>query len=703
MNETKFFPDLPEGEWSVAALKAIAGLAGDSIISQIWFTVNSGCAVLATMYLIYLVVIGTANTAHSGETFGRWSTLWVPARIILAIGLISPLPPNGLNTVQYVFYGFSRLGISFATGIYQTALDELGSKAIPLATIRSPKLEQFGKGYFMAQVCAISTNMVAQQLGHPDGFIIPRKVPSEDWITVSFDGNKRHVVGTNTCGAYKIQQKDTALREAQNKLINVSGAKPPVAEQIMLDRIAIINEFTQAVQPVAWKMAEAGINGTEMPTKADAAIVADALDQMQSAMTERVAQLLQDYRQNAKQNARAVLDELVGAAGQSWTMAGLWFYRISEVNGVIMRASSAVPQTVLATYEGLGKDTATTVQRVGDITSRWWDAQLSAVGHRETLERAYTAGTNDIWSTIGVKDLFVRALVINSAANPIGDLVSFGHGLINAFFAGITIVATISGAVEAFDKVGGPVGLVLSWTGSKAAAAFVGGLLKFGGNAILIGLLALLTPGIQLAYLLPFSPVQYWILSLASYFIRFALAFFGAPLWAIAHMSPAGDQLIPEHAQAGYGLLLEVLFRPVVMIVGLFIGMMINIIMADYVTRFFYTAIRASSGDNMDFIVGAIVSVFLVVTLMTGISNICFRLIATAQDELMTLIGFRSSGDGEKAVGQVDRTQGQAAIGSTQIQGVTREAAGSPRRPPAGTPGRPAKPGEKGVDEKKDL
>ena len=112
--------------------------------------------------------------------------------------------------------------------------------------------------------------------------------------------------------------------------------------------------------------------------------------------------------------------------------------------------------------------------------------------------------------------------------------------------------------------------LTFNW---GAAAATVAGhaLISFLGVPIFALLIALLFPGIIIAYVLPMIPYVMWMAGVCGWIILVCEAMIAVPLWMLAHMTFGGDGL---HGRAieGWGLLFNVVFRPTLMVIGLFLG-----------------------------------------------------------------------------------------------------------------------------------
>ena len=74
-----------------------------------------------------------------------------------------------------------------------------------------------------------------------------------------------------------------------------------------------------------------------------------------------------------------------------------------------------------------------------------------------------------------------------------------------------------------------------------------------------------------IAYVLPMIPYVLWMAGVCGWIILVCEAMIAVPLWMLAHMTVGGDGL---HGRAieGWSLLFNVVFRPTLMVIGLFLG-----------------------------------------------------------------------------------------------------------------------------------
>ena len=168
--------------------------------------------------------------------------------------------------------------------------------------------------------------------------------------------------------------------------------------------------------------------------------------------------------------------------------------------------------------------------------------------------------------------------------------------------------------------------------------------MQFFATPIFTGCMALLIPGLTIAFVLPMIPWVMWIAGIVGYLILVCEAMVAVPLWMLAHLTFEGDGL---HGRgfAGYELLFNILFRPVLMIIGLFLG------------YFIFTCaswlIRMSFGIAAAFVLGdgwivtnwlglfVLLSIFVLSHVVAAIAS--FRMITLIPHHVPRMIGFSSA------------------------------------------------------------
>ena len=131
------------------------------------------------------------------------------------------------------------------------------------------------------------------------------------------------------------------------------------------------------------------------------------------------------------------------------------------------------------------------------------------------------------------------------------------------------LAAAASSTIGSTAMIAG--GLVSGGIGGAVAAAGVSAVINSLALPVFVFLMAMLTPGIIISYVLPLIPYTLWIAGVTGWIILVCEAMIAVPLWMLAHMTMGGDGL---HGRAveGWGLLFNVMFRPVLMVLGLFLS-----------------------------------------------------------------------------------------------------------------------------------
>jgi len=79
-----------------------------------------GLLIIALVIILYFILVVITETAATGSPFGqRFQNVWVPVRLVMAIGLLVPIN-HGLNSSQYIVLYAAKLGSSFATNGWLT-------------------------------------------------------------------------------------------------------------------------------------------------------------------------------------------------------------------------------------------------------------------------------------------------------------------------------------------------------------------------------------------------------------------------------------------------------------------------------------------------------------------------------------------------------------------------------------------------------
>lgn len=87
-------------------------------LQQMFRFYSTGILLIAALIVLYFIMVIVVESATTGHPFGqRFKNMWVPIRIVVAIGLLIPLH-YGYNSAQYIVFAAAKYGSSFATNAW---------------------------------------------------------------------------------------------------------------------------------------------------------------------------------------------------------------------------------------------------------------------------------------------------------------------------------------------------------------------------------------------------------------------------------------------------------------------------------------------------------------------------------------------------------------------------------------------------------
>ena len=133
------------------------------------------------------------------------------------------------------------------------------------------------------------------------------------------------------------------------------------------------------------------------------------------------------------------------------------------------------------------------------------------------------------------------------------------------------------------------------------------------------------------AIVLPLMPAAVWIFAVLGYILLVAEAVVAAPLWAIAHLRADGEGISGPAADRGYALLLALTLTPLLMVLGLVLGMAAYRIVGGIINGLMYVVLDGMAGDSIvgiAWLVGFAVVFAILVLLHLLVIERCFTLVA---------------------------------------------------------------------------
>ncbi len=203
---------------------------------------------------------------------------------------------------------------------------------------------------------------------------------------------------------------------------------------------------------------------------------------------------------------------------------------------------------------------------------------------------------------------------------------ALGQSIFNVMLLGnIMLVLTgllyILGALSGASPFTIPLGLIISFIGTT-----------------------LLPIGISLAIMIPLMPAARFIFGIFCWLMTLFEGVIAMPLVALVSIRSDGEGLF-AHGQAGWFFLLQMMFRPVLMIFGLLGSVLIFDTLAKFInlTVFgtWFSLFHTGGTGMLSALLGIIGFMYFYVFTMYSCANVCFQMINTIPDRVLSWIGLQ--------------------------------------------------------------
>ena len=660
--------------------------AEQTVIGKMLSTFAGYVMLLAAAFVAYTTIIQIVRAAETGRVLGQTTSSWAPIRLFFAIMLMLPIN-GGFSFGQIVAVQVAQWGIGMGSSMYALAIKAVGPDALPIAQPMIPGTKGIVAGLIENELCRALVN---QGSGNPAMVPVPIPVTGGlaglgGYITWSY-GMGGNETGSPVCGTVTVRVPATSNGST---LAGVNVDMTGTQKAILVYVLSEIRNDAETVAANIWATRQSSALVTLMGTYTRATndytrLLTQAATTITASLNAAMANA--DLARKGGIGLQTGQNQL---AALGWASAAAYYLEISRLNGQTLSLLSATPTVNPPSYQGLGEGLTNDLVPVMNPILAFQSKLNTYVQTTDT--RDVPAGNADLFSgatpgkdgagtiekvsrSVGFNEALLKKLIdlsqmgTNQWADPLLSMISLGHLMIHTSLTALGMSAILSSATAATGLTAAQI-VTFNW--GSAAATVVGHLVvTFLATPIFYGCLAMLIPGLILAFVLPTIPFAMWLAGVAGWLILVCEAVVAVPLWAFAHLTWQGDGL---HGRGldGYGLLLNVMFRPVLMLFGLFFGYFVFSSMSWLALKGF--------GVTAGFVLqnGWFVSNLLgVVTLLCGfvlleltIALLSFRLISTFPHHVIKLAGVQPAGrvDMERFAADV----GMAGMGSSlrSIQG----------------------------------
>jgi conjugal transfer/type IV secretion protein DotA/TraY len=441
-------------------------------------------------------------------------------------------------------------------------------------------------------------------------------------------------------------------------------------------------EFTQGSLPPADQIP--GGEGESIVFAADTHPIVQAIARADEVYASAYRAVTNAQNEDA---GKAEIDRLMGEWADevkgNWLLAGQWHWVLHKIShqsigGMNMNPQWTVPNDKNLNYEELRafQEYLKTFMEENEIIQ--FDHKGNPSGVRvETITE--DDGPVDLLNKIAGPRLWSMTTALDSNGDPIGQLANYGHMMINTS-AGIIVTSFLLKAGG--DQAGAIPGI--SWFGGAFVESVISSLVML--VMFLIG--PLMLAGGFLAYYLPAIPFIFWMFGVIGWMIMICESLVAAPIWAGAHALPEGEGMSGRYAVQGYQMLTNVLFRPILLLLGLVMSMQVLQFICFLAIEGFKVVNHSITGTGAQAFSFGVSQYFAIVFmnmvlvgLILSLSHKSYEMIFETADNVMRWVGFGSRPLGEAQGEQAtSRVYGGAAI-------YSRDAAGAAAAKGNGQPG----------------
>lgn len=661
----------PGQDWAAEMIKAVFPINGNAcnggtqsatctgaaatVIGELLGRFTGFAMALGMFYVCYLTIWNIFRTAETSNLLTNSMTSMFAVRIGFAAIMMLPIN-SGFSIGQAAVLQTSMWGIGMAQSLYKFAIKAIGPDSMIIAMPIIPGTKNIVLGVMENELCRAFVN---EATANPQ--IAPPPTPtlvsgSTTWAYSLSPGNE---TGSPSCGTITVNQPTGAQQKIAGVDTDMTSKQKEILQNI------ITSDIRPVVESVAknyWQTKQTSALNPLLPAYQKA--TSDYTQQLAAAASEIQKQL---------QNAIKPQDARAGKLGLSnnsttdlstlgWASAGSYYLTFAQLNGRTLSLLNDLPIVNGPSYSGWSKslrtDLAPLIQASDNFLAQLRTYVNTADGANPPTGNADTFGNaaareGGSWIERVFRSINLNEPLLNYIANsisptanqwsdPFGALITLGQYLMTAALSayGLAIAAssgTIQTGAAAYSLLTGNV------AGAIAAAglATVSDVFKALLTPLFFGLLALLIPGIMIAYVLPLIPWVMWIAGVTGYLILVLEAVIAVPLMMVAHMTYEGDGLHGRAIQV-YELLFNVLFRPALMLLGLFAGFFVFSSISWLIRMSFGVAVHfvLEKGWFVTNLIGLVVLLAVFVLLHIVVALKSFSMISLIPHHVPKMLGF---------------------------------------------------------------
>lgn len=661
-------------------------------------TFNGAILSVGGILAAYTVLAGTLGTAHDGEMLGKkFSSVWIPIRYSVGTALVLPITSAGYCGMQMLVMWCITQGIGLADSIWISYLQS------PSA-ILSGKMQQGTKNNIkeFALNVALATSCTASMQKAYDGLDPTLKGPGaeprkydmftgSDVNTWNF-GEKSKIdeflhsgtgmavgglagvaYGTLTtdsntaCGTASLVSKpNNGSSGSANAALGGSTGTTNAGRLGDFGTAFIIpqpNAIYVAHNTAALQMMASIRNAADAAAAGNTGFPISTIDAQTDIYVKSVESAATAYV-NSENPFAAIIAQ---SQTQGWILAGTWYTKLTMLNSKMQTALNSYPTANGSTeiHSGLkGLFTDDGADNFAIVQKPIMDMLGKSDSFRQTKAEDVKGSGEDssAWTKI---NQYVTKKILSTVNLNVQDLQ-------NDTRLPIIIIQDMgSSMIDIWQYT--MAGLILAGAASFFLGSGAQSVIQTIIGFLMIPIGALVGIGFTLAYLLPNLPMLMWTGVVLGWIIMCIEAIIAAPLWAVMHLHPNGDDLTGRGGN-GYMLLLGLILRPALTIFGLIAAFVVTDLMGEFVNKIFFNTFYVGEATGFRGLMVVIFSVGIYTMAQFSMFKKTFSLMHVIPDQLMQWVGGGGSQLGQYA-GSIADEAGKGAGTASVVSGFVGKGA----------------------------
>ena len=623
-----------------------SGGAGGGMLASIFLVITSCILAVGVIWAIYHFASSMIATGQDGEFLGqKKSSPWFMIRMVVGFCSLVPIF-GGYCGAQVVMLWATMMGVGVANLTQDATIAVLKSGGSMVATPAAPAANTLAQALFEANLCGESVNTAITQMPAENGV----SADAAERFSPSVSSKSINIVNGRgqSCGGAKLElPQPVSMTGGAESIAGYGLDTSTLYGPMQSAHEAGLSTMQSTLSALAQQYVNA-VNGGSAPPDVSAALAS-------------AAQAYENTIRQAIAGSRGSIDSLTSRIEQNlkrdgWIMTGAWYQTFAQANAQATALANATAAGIAGTdtnnlaYPQLYRKvlSAYQQQRAKDGSSASSTANAVAA-----LKTESTDAKGFVASIFSGQEWVKAAINLNGnnggggTTNPMIGMKNLGDYILMGGWGALGTYTAIKGGLAAADSTLGKAATAVADAVTFGAAGALKkaalGVLDALGPFIIVALLSLFFFGAMLSIYIPMVPFIVWFGGVTSWYAVVGEALIASPLWGITHLDGDGEG-VGQRSTHGYIFLLNVLFRPALMMVGFALGGAGVIVLGTLLNTMFGVAMANAQFDSTTGLVSIIGFIALYVGLCLTLIHGCFNLIHVVPDQVFSWVGGHMAG-----------------------------------------------------------